>query len=137
MAAIKGSHTKPELIVRRALHAAGLRFRLHVKDLPGKPDLVFPKHHAVVFIHGCFWHRHNCHLFKWPKTRTEFWQQKIERNAANDLRAIETLQNLGWRVAVFWECALKEKTRLPDGEAMQILADWIKSSKESLIVEGI
>lgn len=137
MAAIKGSHTKPELTVRRALHAAGLRYRLHAKDLPGRPDLVFPKHRAVVFIHGCFWHQHSCHLFKWPATRKEFWEQKIGRNVANDLRAIEKLQDLGWRVAIVWECALKGKTRLNEGEAMQILAIWVKSSKESLIIEGV
>ena len=137
MAAIKGSHTKPELTVRRALHAAGLRYRLHVKDLPGKPDLVFPKHRAVVFIHGCFWHQHGCHLFKWPATRKEFWEQKIGRNVANDLRAIERLQGLGWRVAVVWECALKGRTRLNEGEAMQILASWVKSTEESLIIEGV
>lgn len=137
MAAIKGSHTKPELTVRRALHAAGLRYRLHVKDLPGKPDLVFPKHCAAVFIHGCFWHQHSCHLFKWPATRKEFWEQKIGRNVANDLRATEKLRALGWRVAIVWECALKGKTRLDEGEAMQILASWIKSSEESLIIEGV
>lgn len=137
MAAIKGSHTKPELTVRRALHAAGLRYRLHVKDLPGKPDLVFPKHRAAVFIHGCFWHQHSCHLFKWPATRKEFWEQKIGRNVTNDLRATEKLRGLGWRVAIVWECALKGKTRLNEGEAMQILARWIKSSEESLIIEGV
>ncbi|WP_210257066.1 very short patch repair endonuclease [Devosia sp. MC1541] len=137
MAAIKGSHTKPELTVRRALHAEGLRYRLHVKDLPGKPDLVFPKHRAVVFVHGCFWHQHSCHLFKWPATRKEFWEQKIGRNVANDLRAIEKLQSLGWRVAIVWECALKGKTRLNEANAMQTLASWVKSTEESLVIEGI
>jgi len=137
MAAIKGSHTKPELTVRRALHAEGLRYRLHVKDLPGKPDLVFPKHRAVVFVHGCFWHQHSCHLFKWPATRKEFWEQKIGRNVANDLRAIEKLQSLGWRVAIVWECALKGKTRLNEAKAMQTLASWVKSTEESLVIEGI
>src|SRR3546814_6847927 len=88
MAAIKGSHTKPELLIRKALHAAGLRYRLHVKDLPGKPDLVFPRHRAVVFVNGCFWHRHDCHLFKWPATRQDFWREKIGRNVANDEHAI-------------------------------------------------
>jgi DNA mismatch endonuclease (patch repair protein) len=137
MAAIKGSNTKPELTVRRALHAAGLRYRLHVKDLPGKPDLVFPKHSAVVFIHGCFWHQHDCHLFKWPATRKDFWVQKIERNVNNDLRTIERLRQLGWRVAIVWECALKGKTRRNETETMQTLASWIKSSEESLVIEGV
>src|SRR3546814_19673560 len=111
MAAIKGSHTKPELLIRKALHAAGLRYRLHVKDLPGKPDLVFPRHRAVVFVNGCFWHRHDCHLFKWPATRQDFWREKIGRNVANDEHAIGILTDAGWRVATVWECALKGRTR--------------------------
>src|SRR3546814_8720017 len=93
MAAIKGSHTKPELLIRKALHAAGLRYRLHVKDLPGKPDLVFPRHRAVVFVNGCFWHRHDCHLFKWPATRQDFWREKIGRNVRSDEHTSE-LQSL-------------------------------------------
>lgn len=137
MAAIKGSHTKPELIVRRALHSAGLRYRLHAKDLPGKPDLVFPKYNAVIFVNGCFWHQHRCHLFKWPVTRREFWEQKIGRNVANDLLVLEKFRELGWRVAVIWECALKGKTRLDKSETMETLAHWVKSSEESIIIEGI
>src|SRR3546814_19210603 len=84
MAAIKGSHTKPELLIRKALHAAGLRYRLHVKDLPGKPDLVFPRPRAVVFVTGCFWHGQDCHRFKWPAPRTDFWRAKITRTAATE-----------------------------------------------------
>ena len=110
MAAIKGSHTKPELAVRKALHALGLRYRLHARELPGKPDLVFPRYNAVVFVNGCFWHQHDCHLFKWPGTREHFWREKIGRNVANDQRAIEELERKGWRIATIWECALKGKT---------------------------
>ena len=136
MAAIKGSHTKPELAVRKALHGAGLRFRLHAKELPGKPDLVFPRHRAVVFVNGCFWHHHDCHLFRWPATREDFWKAKIDRNVVNDQRAVESLREAGWRVAIVWECALKGRTRLNEEEAMQTLRTWIKSSEETLTIRG-
>jgi DNA mismatch endonuclease (patch repair protein) len=136
MAAIKGSHTKPEIQVRKAMHAAGLRYRLHVRDLPGKPDLVFPKYKAVIFVNGCFWHRHDCHLFKWPSTRKEFWQAKINRNVANDDRASAALRAAGWRVATVWECALKGKTRLDAGHAMRALAKWVQSDKQTITVRG-
>jgi DNA mismatch endonuclease, patch repair protein len=85
MAGIRGKNTRPEMLVRRALHAHGYRFRLHRKDLPGKPDIVLPKYRAVIFVHGCFWHGHDCHLFKWPKTREDFWIQKIKNNQERDI----------------------------------------------------
>lgn len=136
MAAIRGRDTKPELQIRRAVHAAGLRFRLHVEDLPGKPDLVFPRHRAAVFVNGCFWHLHGCSLFKWPRARERFWREKITRNAENDRRAFERLRATGWRVAIVWECALKGKTRLDPNEVATRLACWIRSDEETLIVEG-
>lgn len=136
MAAIKGSHTRPELVIRKAMHAAGLRYRLHVKDLPGKPDLVFPRHRAAVFVNGCFWHQHECHLFKWPATRQDFWKEKISRNVLNDERAVKELRKDGWRIAVIWECALKGRTRLDFDETMQRLAAWIKSSEETITIRG-
>ncbi|TGE76502.1 MULTISPECIES: very short patch repair endonuclease [Agrobacterium tumefaciens complex] len=136
MAAIKGSHTKPELMVRHALHAKGLRYKLHSRDLPGKPDLVFPKYRAVVFVHGCFWHRHDCHLFKWPSTRQEFWAEKISRNVLNDDLAMAKLRENGWRIGTVWECALKGRTRLDFAIAMQKLADWVKSGESMLTIRG-
>ena len=136
MAAIRGSHTKPELLIRKALHAAGLRYRLHVKDLPGKPDLVFPRHRAVVFAHGCFWHQHDCHLFKWPATRQDFWREKIGRNVINDERAVQALLGMGWRVATIWECALKGRTRPDFDHAMQQLAGWIESDEQTITIRG-
>lgn len=136
MAAIRGSHTKPELLIRKALHASGLRYRLHVRDLPGKPDLVFPRYKAVIFVHGCFWHRHDCHLFKWPATRQDFWREKIGRNVVNDERATATLLEAGWRVATVWECALKGRTRPDFGEAMQRLIVWIQSGEQSITIRG-
>lgn len=136
MAAIKGSHTKPELLVRRALHAAGLRYRLHAKNLPGKPDMVFPRHRAVVFVNGCFWHQHDCHLFRWPATREEFWRDKIRRNVRNDAKAIESLRDSDWRVAIVWECALKGRMRLDENEAMHRLAAWVRSDSETMTIRG-
>lgn len=109
MARIKCRDTKPELRVRRALHAAGLRFRLQAKDLPGRPDIVFRSRRVVVFVHGCFWHRHNdpdCKLARTPKSRLEFWAPKLAANAERDRRNIEALQASGWSVEVMWECDL-------------------------------
>src|SRR5262245_61700546 len=107
MAAIRGTNTKPELAVRRALHAAGFRFRLHVARLSGTPDLVLPKFRAVVFVHGCFFHLHECSLFKWPRTRARFWRSKIRGNRDRDRRTIEVLLHEGWRVAIIWQCGLR------------------------------
>ena len=112
MSQIKGKDTKPELLVRQYLHAQGLRYRLHDKKLPGKPDLVLPKYKTVVFVHGCFWHKHEgCRYFVVPKTRTEFWMNKIGRNVANDERQQAELTAAGWNVLTVWECELKPAVR--------------------------
>lgn len=108
MAGIRGKNTHPELLVRRALHKAGFRFRIHRKDLPGKPDIVLPKHQAVIFVHGCFWHGHDCQYFKIPKTRTAFWMSKISDNKARDMRNSLALKALGWKVIVVWECDVRD-----------------------------
>jgi DNA mismatch endonuclease (patch repair protein) len=129
MAGIRGSNTRPELSVRRGLHALGFRYRLHDRRLPGKPDLVLSRHKAVIFIHGCFWHRHDCHLFKWPKSRADFWRGKIEGNRTRDLVAHLQLRALGWRVLTIWECALKGPTRLGAEEVAKSTADWILSDQ--------
>lgn len=136
MSGIRGKNTKPELMIRKALHARGFRYRIHCKDLPGNPDLCLPKYRAAIFVHGCFWHGHDCHLFKWPKTRPEFWRTKIERNTETDQRAIIRLQDSGWRVGIVWECATKGKA-LPafDSVADQI-ADWLRSTRPSIVIEG-
>lgn len=107
MSGIRGKDTQPEMIVRRALHKAGYRFRLHRKDLPGKPDIVLPKYKTAIFVHGCFWHGHDCKHFKWPKTRPEFWREKIGKNVERDRMAIAELEKLGWNVKVVWECEVK------------------------------
>lgn len=127
MAGIKGKDTKPELVLRRALHARGFRYRLHSKTVPGRPDLVFPKHHAIVFVHGCFWHRHEgCRYTTTPSTRPEFWQAKFDANVARDRSVHDQLLDAGWRVATVWECALRrpEETTL----AANLLAAWLRSS---------
>lgn len=113
MAGITGKNTKPEILVRKILHRLGYRFRLHKKGLPGKPDIVLPRYRVVIFVQGCFWHGHeNCHLFRLPKTRTEFWEAKIAGNKARDKKVLAELSQLGYRVAEVWECALKGKRAL-------------------------
>lgn len=114
MAGIRAKDTKPELVVRRLLHSLGYRFRLHRKDLPGKPDIVLPKWNTVIFVHGCFWHGHaDCPLFRLPKSRTEFWAKKISANRERDAKAKHQMGNLGWKVLEIWECSSKGRTALP------------------------
>ena len=113
MRAIRSKDTQPELRVRRLAHSLGFRFRLHRTDLPGKPDLVFPRHRLVVFVHGCFWHGHGCKRGgKGPKSNTAYWNPKIERTRARDSAAKIALEQLGWRVEVLWECELVDKSKL-------------------------
>jgi DNA mismatch endonuclease (patch repair protein) len=110
MSRIKGKNTKPEILVRKYLHAHGYRFRLHVKNLPGKPDIVLPKYKTVIFVHGCFWHGHKgCRFFVVPKTRTKWWMNKIEGNKARDKKVFEELRKLGWKVIEIWECRFRNK----------------------------
>lgn len=135
MSGIRGKNTRPELQIRCQLHRLGFRYRIHGKELPGKPDIVLKKYKAVIFIHGCFWHRHNCHLFKWPKTRAEFWKQKINRNHENDIKVLRELQLNGWRVCVIWECAIKGADK-DVVSTVKGIATWLKSSDESLEVSG-
>lgn len=111
MSQIKGRNTKPEMIVRRFLHSCGFRYRLHVKGLKGKPDMVLAKYKTVIFVHGCFWHGHKgCRYFVVPKTRTGWWLNKIDKNKANDKQAVSMLVAAGWKVITLWECELKPLT---------------------------
>lgn len=113
MRAVRSKDTAPEMLVRRLLHAAGYRFRLHRKDLPGSPDLVFPGRHKVVFVHGCFWHGHDCKRgARTPKTNAEYWQAKIARNIARDKQALTALAEAGWRTAIVWECDLTDPSAM-------------------------
>lgn len=111
MSRIRSKDTKPEMLVRKFLHKNGFRYRLHVKDMPGKPDIVLPKYKTVIFIHGCFWHGHEgCKYYVVPKTRTEWWLDKINCNINNDTKAEETLKGIGWHIITIWECELKKAT---------------------------
>lgn len=136
MAGIKGKNTKPELLVRKGLHALGFRFRLHSKDVPGKPDLVLRKHRATIFVHGCFWHGHSCHLFKMPSTRIEFWEAKISRNRTRDQEVKDQLRESDWRRLVIWECALKGKTRLDFDTLVQRAAQWLWNGDPDAEIAG-
>lgn len=136
MSGIRSRNTKPELLLRRGLHAQGFRFRLHDSKLPGKPDMVLSRYRAVIFAHGCFWHGHDCHLFKWPTTRPEFWRAKIDRNRLVDARVEAALAAERWRQAVVWECALKGKRRLPIAEVIEKCSAWLRSDLPRLEIRG-
>lgn len=134
MRGIGSKDTKPELVVRHLLHNAGYRYRLHQKELPGKPDLVLRKHSAVVFVHGCFWHGHdNCHLFRLPKSRTEFWEEKIGKNTSRDQRQLIELAELGWRTAVIWECAIKGRQRIASRRLVDEISSFIENPKTKFL----
>lgn len=132
MAAIRGRDTKPELIIRKGLHARGYRYRLHARRLPGRPDLVLPKYHAAIFINGCFWHGHDCPLFRLPGTREDFWREKIGANMLRDQRNAAALEAAGWRIAVVWECALKGPGRMKQDTVLDELALWLGSDEDHL-----
>lgn len=137
MAGIQGKNTSPELLIRKALHARGFRFRIHAKHLPGKPDLILPKYKAVIFIHGCFWHGHDCRFFKVPKTRTEFWLEKIGKNKTRDSTQIASLQFLGWRVLVIWECAVRCMKKQHSTLLVDLISNWVVSGSEYLQLEEV
>ena len=137
MSGIRGKDTIPELLIRKALFAKGFRYRLHDRRLPGKPDLVFPKYDAVIFIHGCFWHGHDCHLFKWPSTRPEFWKNKINRNREVDERNYKKIKEDGWRILTIWECAIKGKTRLSLEKIVDASEKWLKEGKRDKVIKGM
>jgi len=112
MALIRNADTKPEMIVRRIVHGMGYRYRLHAKDLPGKPDLVFRSRKRVIFVHGCFWHQHGCRQYRQPRSNKSFWETKLARNKVRDAEIRRKLHSLGWREMVIWECQLKNETIL-------------------------
>jgi DNA mismatch endonuclease (patch repair protein) len=126
MSRIRGRDTKPEMLLRRHLHATGLRFRLHAPNLPGRPDMVFSRHHAAILVHGCFWHGHDCPLFKLPSTRPEFWSTKISGNRDRDRRTIAALRTSGWRVLIVWECSLKGPGRIPLAEVIDFCSAFVR-----------
>lgn len=129
MRAIRSKNTKPEILIRKALHARGFRFRLHMKSLPGSPDIVLPKYKTVIFVNGCFWHGHHCHLSKVPKTRTKFWLAKISDNICRDMLSHNKLLATDWRVAVVWECAIKGRSRQVFETLINNLVSWINDPR--------
>ena len=131
MSRIRSTNTLPEVVVRRALHASGFRFRLHCKELPGKPDIVLPRHKTVVLVHGCFWHRHHdCKIATNPKSNSDFWRKKFDRNVARDAHCREQLEARGWRVIVVWECELGSIRKT--AEAMLRITSEISDSREGM-----
>lgn len=137
MSGIRGRDTRIEVSLRKALFARGLRYRINDPRLPGKPDIVLPRYRAVVFVHGCFWHGHDCPLFRLPATNTSFWRDKIGANRARDARVCGELAALGWRVAVVWECALRGRGRLAGDAVACMLSDWLNSAAmPSLVLRG-
>ena len=136
MSGIKGKHTKPEMIVRRALFAAGYRFRLHRRDLPGAPDVVLPGRKVAIFTHGCFWHMHTgCTNAKLPSTRPEFWRTKLEGNVKRNQRDIEALRANGWRVLVVWECATRDAATI--ARLSEALSLWIEGAESLGEISGV
>jgi DNA mismatch endonuclease, patch repair protein len=127
MSGIHSRNTRPELVIRKELFNRGYRYRLHVISLPGKPDIVLKKYNAVILINGCFWHAHECNLFKWPKTNEDFWRGKISENRKRDEDNCAKLVVMGWRVLTIWECALKGKNKIPLQIIIDIVTSWLNS----------
>lgn len=136
MAGIRGRDTKIEVAVRKALHARGLRYRTDDRSLPGRPDIVLRRWRAAIFVHGCFWHRHDCGLCRLPATRTDFWRDKLDANAARDARSHAALLAAGWRVATIWECALRGKGPQGLERVADRLAEWIRGTERTVELRG-
>ena len=137
MARIRGRDTRPELVIRRGLHARGYRYRLHDRKLPGRPDIVFPGRRAAILVHGCFWHGHDCPLFRWPDTRAAFWREKIGRNRERDVATRASLRDADWRLLEIWECALKGRARRPSEEVIARAAVWLDSGTGCSEIRGV
>ena len=136
MSGIRSRDTRPEMVIRRGLHARGYRYRLHSRRLPGKPDLVFKSRKAVIFVHGCFWHGHPCHLFKWPATRAAWWRAKIEGNRARDASVRDQIADMGWRQLRVWECALKGVNRRSPDVVIEEVAAWLEGDEADSDIRG-
>ena len=132
MASITAKDTKPEILVRKALHRKGYRYRLHDRALPGTPDLIFRKFNAVIMVNGCFWHGHDCALFRMPATNRKFWSDKISNNQERDRRVRADLLDLGWRVLIVWECSLKGKRRTRFDDLIATVESWLLSDQNEL-----
>ncbi len=129
MAGIRGKNTRPEILVRTGLHRRGFRYRLHGPHLPGKPDMVLPRWRAVILVHGCFWHGHDCHLFRWPGSRPKFWKNKITRSRIRDMEVRDALAAAGWRTLTIWECSLRGREKLPLEKLLREAGMWLRKKK--------
>ncbi|QRM56400.1 DNA mismatch endonuclease Vsr [Sinorhizobium sp. BG8] len=136
MSRIRSVDTAPEMLIRRGLHARGRRFRLHTPNVPGRPDLLFPKHQAAFFVHGCFWHGHTCPLFRVPASRTEFWIRKIGANRLRDQRNSQELVAQGWRVLVIWECSTRGRAKRPVGEVLDLCESFLDGDTKRMEITG-
>ncbi len=136
MSRIRGRDTKIEVTIRKALHARGLRYRTDVRGLPGRPDIVLSRWRAVVLVHGCFWHAHDCGLCRIPATRPDFWREKLEGNAARDARNTTALLDTGWRVATVWECALRGRGPQALVDVADRLATWVRGEEQMIELRG-
>lgn len=129
MSGIRGRDTGPERLIRSALHSLGFRFRLHPRDVPGRPDLILPRYSAALFVHGCFWHGHDCSLFRLPATHRQFWRDKIRRNVERDAEVAQLLEQQGWRQLTIWECAFRGPDSIGIEETVRRTARWITSRR--------
>ena len=139
MSRIKGKDTKPEVEIRKKLFARGIRYRLHDKSLPGKPDIIFPKYNAIIFFNGCFWHAHECDIFKWPSSNVAFWGGKLTINKENDRKNNEILKKLGWRILTIWECSYRSPGKKDWGKIEGIVnraEKWLYSNKKIGEIKG-
>jgi len=136
MSGIRGKNTKIEVVFRKALFARGFRYRIHVPNLPGKPDMVLPKFQAIIFVHGCFWHAHDCDLFRIPGSNLEFWKKKLEKNQINDAKAQKSLLDLGWRVLTIWECSIRGRNQLGKDTIINLAEKWLFSKKKVGNIRG-
>ena len=136
MSRIRGRDTNPEQLLRKALHRRGQRYRLHVRTLPGRPDIVLPRYGAVIQVHGCFWHGHDCPMFKTPATRTEFWMKKINGNRKRDRKTVRELQQGGWRIAIVWECSLRGPARRKADEVARLCYSFLSSKRSGVEISG-
>ena len=137
MARVRGKHTRPELVIRKALHARGFRYRLHAPELPGQPDIVLPRYRTAILVHGCFWHGHDCRLFRPPRTRAAFWGAKVERNQQRDAEVHDALRAMGWRCGTVWECAIRRPTSMDFADLMEDMATWIKTKNGTMEWRGV
>ena len=136
MSHIRSTNTKPEEKVRKYLFSKGFRYRKNVRKLPGCPDIVLPKYHTVIFVNGCFWHKHDCHLFRLPKSHKKFWKTKLDRNFNNDVKNTKQALKDGWRVIIIWECAIKGKSKLSVDKIELKLIKFILSEDKKLTIRG-